>query len=98
MHMLLCYLIIRYGLCREAPERRKFSLFFINTAEFLPYSRYRLFLLNVLEAVQHNSNQNDDAGEHELQVRINTQSGQRVSQRGEDEHTDNHAGNLADTA
>ena len=84
MHMLLCYLMIRCGLCREAPERRKFSLFFINTAEFLPYSRYRLFLLNVLEAVQHNSNQNDDAGEHELQVRINTQSGQRVSQRGED--------------
>ena len=36
--MLLCYLMIRCGLCREAPERRKFSLFFINTAEFLPYS------------------------------------------------------------
>ena len=48
MHMLLCYLMIRCGLCREAPERRKFSLFFINTAEFLPYSRYRLFLLTTL--------------------------------------------------
>ena len=33
----------------------------------------RLFLLDILEAVEHNRHQNDDAGEHELQVCVDAQ-------------------------
>ena len=36
--------------------------------------------------------------EDELQVRVDAQSGQGVGQRGEDEDTHNHAGDLADAA
>ena len=33
---------------------------------------YHLFLLNVFQTVQSNCDQNDDTGEYELQVRIDT--------------------------
>ena len=39
-------------------------------------TREELLLLDVLQAVEHNGNQNDDAGEDELQVGINTEGGQ----------------------
>ena len=38
-------------------------------------TREELLLLDVLQAVEHNGNQNDDAGEDELQVGINTEGG-----------------------
>ena len=60
--------------------------------------RRSLFLLDVLEAVERNGDENDQAGEHELQVGINTQNGQCVGKSGKDQHTDGDAGNLADTA
>ena len=60
--------------------------------------RRSLFLLDVLEAVERNGDENDQAGEHELQVGINTQNGQCIGKSGEDQHTDGDAGNLADTA
>ena len=53
-----------------------------------------LLLLDVLQAVEHNGNQNDDAGEDELQVGVNAQSGQGVGQSGEDEDADHNAGDL----
>ena len=55
-------------------------------------------LLNVLQGIEHHSYQNDDAGEYELQVCVNAQGGQGVSEGGEDKHTRHHAGDLSDAA
>ena len=62
----------------------------------LPYKSF-LFFLNVFQTVKRYCYQNDNTGEYELQVRIDTQDRQRVGQSGEDQHTDNNSGDLTDT-
>ena len=39
-----------------------------------------LLLLDILQAVKHNGNEDDDAGEYELQVGVDTKGGQGVGQ------------------
>ena len=46
-----------------------------------------LFLLNVFQAVQCNGYQNDNTGEYELKVGINTQNSQGIGQCCKDAHT-----------
>ena len=56
-----------------------------------------LFLLDVLEAVERNGDENDQAGEHKLQVGINTQNRQGVCKGGKDQYTGYYSGDLTDT-
>ena len=58
----------------------------------------RLLLLDVLQAVDGDSSEDDQSGEDKLQVGIHTENGEGIGQRREDQDTDDNALDLADAA
>lgn len=49
-----------------------------------------LFLLNVFQTVKCYCYEDDDTGEYELKVRIDTKDRKRIGQSGEDKNTNYH--------